>query len=192
MKLLSPPWKYCVLQLTEQENLCRQTINFYYLSHPSFCRHSRRFRSHSYYSHHNHQSHHILCNGEKERSDYTTAQDSQSNAHTTLNFVVFGHPALCKQPLQAAKPGLLIMVQKHFSFYVTHTETCKWKDLILMKIVPLLLMFILNTKPRILIHYRFFSDKHIQPNGHYSYCHFLFLDKYVRNMRLPREPVFIR
>lgn len=83
-------------------------------------------------------------------------------------------------------------VQKHISFYVTRTETCKWKDLILMKIVPLLLMFILNTKPRILIYYRFFSDKHIQPNGHYSYCHFLFLDKYVRNMRLPREPVFIR
>lgn len=148
MKLLFLSWKYCVLQLKKQENLFRQTINFFYLSHPSFCRHSRRFHSHSYYSHHNHQSHHILCNGEKERNNYITVQNSQRNAHTTLNFAVFGHPALCKQPLQTVKPGFLNTVQKYIYFYVTETETCKWRDQILLKIAPLLFTFILNTKPQ--------------------------------------------
>lgn len=114
-------------------------MNFFYLSHPSSCRHSRRFRSHSYYSHHNHQSHHILCSGEKERSDYITAHKPQSNAHTTLNPAVSGQPAPCKQPLQTVKPGFLNMVQKYISFCVTQTETCKWKDLIIVKIAPLLI-----------------------------------------------------
>lgn len=141
-------WNYDLCLATQITGKPFQTnCNFFYLSHPSFCRHRRRFHSHSYYSHHNHQSHHILCNGEKERSHHITAQNSQSNAHTTLNFAVFGHPALCKQPLQTVKPGFLNIVQKYISFYVTQTETCKRKDLILMKIAPLLLMFILNNKP---------------------------------------------
>lgn len=83
-------------------------------------------------------------------------ESTQQCTHNT-QFCTLWAPSTLQTALKTVKPGFWNTVQKYISLNITETETCKWRDQILLKIAPLLFMFILNTKPRILIYYNFFQ-----------------------------------